>query len=69
MNIKLKNEDTIYSANLDKQNFPPAIINKGKFKGYELCYTSGGQIFPREGWYIQKLKNDTIKDIRYVEVF
>ena len=64
MNIKFKDEDIIYSVNVESPT-----IKKGKLKGYELCHTSGGQIFPRAGWYIQKTKNDTIKDIRYVEVF
>ena len=44
------------------------IIKDGKYKGYEVCYTSGGQIFPREGYYLQKItKSGKIKDILYLE--
>ena len=44
------------------------ILKYGKYKGYELAYTSGGQIFPRAGWYIQKsTKNGKVKDIKYIE--
>ena len=40
----------------------------GKYKGYTVHYTSGGQIFPRAGWYIQKsTKNGKVKDIKYLE--
>lgn len=44
------------------------IIQYGKYKGYELCYTQGGQIFPRAGWYLMKsTKSGTVKDILYLE--
>jgi hypothetical protein len=40
----------------------------GKYKGYEVGYTTGGQIFPREGWYLSKItKSGTVKDILYLE--
>lgn len=40
----------------------------GKYKGYEVCYTSGGQIFTRAGWYLLKAtKGGTVKDIIYLE--
>ena len=44
------------------------LIQSGKYKGYEVCYTEGGQIFPRAGWYIVKTcKNGKVKDIEYLE--
>jgi hypothetical protein len=44
------------------------IIKSGKYKGYELCYTSEGQIFSRAGWYLQKVtKSGKVKDILYLE--
>ena len=43
-------------------------IKSGKYKGYELCYTSGGQIFSRKGWYLMKsTKSGKVKDIKYLE--
>ncbi len=44
------------------------IMKYGKYKNYELCYTSGGQIFSRAGWYLQKVtKGGIVKDIIYLE--
>ena len=40
---------------------------KGKYKGYGVYYTSGGQIFPRAGWYLEKSKNGVVLDILYLE--
>lgn len=41
---------------------------KGKYKGYVVCYTSGGQIFPRAGFYLQKsTPKGRVKDILYLE--
>lgn len=43
-------------------------IKSGKYKDYEVCYTDGGQIFTREGYYLQKsTKSGTVKDILYLE--
>ena len=45
-------------------------IKSGKYKGYQLCYTSGGQIFPRAGWYLMKsTKSGRVKDIKYLEEY
>jgi hypothetical protein len=44
------------------------LLKYGKYKGYELAYTSGGQIFPRAGWYLMKsTKTGKVKDIKYLE--
>ncbi len=49
------------------------IIQYGKYKGYELCYTNvyytnGRKIFSRAGWYLLKTsKNGKVKDILYLE--
>ncbi len=46
----------------------PNVLISGRYKGYEVCYTRGGQIFPRAGWYIQKSnKNGEVIDIKYIE--
>jgi hypothetical protein len=40
----------------------------GKYKGYEVGYTQGGQMFPRAGYYLSKItKSGTVKDILYLE--
>ncbi len=40
----------------------------GRYKGYEVCWTSGGQIFPRAGWYLQKTtKSGKVENILYLE--
>lgn len=47
---------------------PSYKIKSGKYKGYEVCWTNGGQIFPREGFYLQKsTKSGKVKDIQYLE--
>ena len=43
-------------------------IKSGKYKGYTVHYTSGGQIFPHAGWYLLKsTKSGKVKDIIYLE--
>ena len=43
-------------------------IKSGKYKGYEVCYTQGGQVFPRAGFYLEKsTKSGLVKDIVYLE--
>lgn len=39
----------------------------GKYEGYEVEWTDGGQIFPRAGWYIIKSIKGNVLDIRYLE--
>ena len=44
------------------------VIKSGKYKGYEVLWTDGGQIFPRAGYYLEKAtKTGTVKDILYLE--
>lgn len=46
----------------------PYKIKKGKYKGYEVLWTDGGQIFPREGWYLMKgTPGGKVRDILYLE--
>lgn len=56
-------------SSLDKNNMVNNYkLISGKYKGYEVCYTSGGQIFTRAGWYLLKAtKGGTVKDIIYLE--
>lgn len=43
-------------------------IQSGKYKGYEVCWTDGGQIFTRAGFYLQKVTpSGKVKDILYLE--
>ncbi len=43
-------------------------LTSGKYKGYEVCYTHGGQIFPRAGFYLQKCTpRGRVKHILFLE--
>ena len=42
-------------------------LQYGKYKGYEVCYSDGGQIFSRAGWYLIKTLNNKVRDIVYLE--
>jgi len=43
-------------------------LQYGKYKGYEVGYTEGGQIFSRAGWYLMKsTKSGVVKDVIYLE--
>ena len=44
------------------------ILKTGRYKGYRLFYTTAGQIFPHDGWVLEKDdKNGNIIDIQYLE--
>lgn len=43
-------------------------IKSGKYKGYSVCWTDGGQIFSRAGFYLMNYTpNGDVKDILYLE--
>lgn len=46
----------------------PYKIQSGKYKGYDVCWTNGIQIFPRKGFYlIKSTRRGGVKDILYLE--
>jgi hypothetical protein len=46
----------------------PYKIKTGKYKGYEVVWARKGQIFSRDGYYLQKVtKSGKVKDILYLE--